>query len=716
MAATLAFFPVPVAQAAMIAVPGDQPTIQAGIAAAATGDIVLVAPGTYTEAIDFLGKAITVESSGGAAVTTIQAPSDLKAVRVGGSSATIAFRGFTVRGSGRTPTTSFGGAIHALLSAGVIERNVITGAFSCDAPGIKASGPVIVRRNVFWGNQHECTGGGLVSIAEVLAGATFSDNLVVGNDYGNSPVGVQGTGVATRNVIAGNSASASGGVQIAGGTFSNNLVVGNVAGGVGGVYLDGGSAGLVVNNTFVDNVGAGYASGLYSRLGAGSPYVVRNNIFDSDQGPILNCDPAYSSTVPTFDSNDFVALGSMVSTGSLCSDPVGTSGNLSVDPFFVDAENGDFHLLPPSPLVDAGSSTAAPSLDADGDSRPLDWGAGPGGVQWDIGFDEAAEAGNTIQTTIIGGPSGVIGTTSPPFTFTSATAGAGFECDVDMAGFVPCTSPFAVTTDDERIYSFRVRATAGTAADRTPATRLFAVDVTPPQTTISYLLQDPANWAAWSIDFVSDEPDSSFECSFDGAAYTACVSPYDVVVSLGDHSLTVRATDSAGNVETTPASASWTAAPSLTETPTDSTPLPRPVRTPRPVVTRPPFQLPFPTAIRAMHTVSLPGVLSGGIRTGISVPVRCDSNQGPTCQVRLTVSARTTTKGTSRKVVLGTAEHVVASGVRTRITVKLNRRAAHLLAKRARLKVTVEGAVVTGGAAKTTATRSYFLRRSKTPR
>src|SRR5205823_4414817 len=59
-------------EAATIRVPADYATIQQAISAASSGgDTVIVAPGTYSETIDFLGKDLTVTSEQGPAVTII---------------------------------------------------------------------------------------------------------------------------------------------------------------------------------------------------------------------------------------------------------------------------------------------------------------------------------------------------------------------------------------------------------------------------------------------------------------------------------------------------------------------------------------------------------------------------------------------------------------------------------------------------------------------
>jgi hypothetical protein len=84
----------------VIHVPWEQATIQAGIELAISGDTVLVAPGTFAENLDFMGKDIRVIGSGGAAQTYLVPTSSTDpAVRiVSGESEYAMFRGFTLAG------------------------------------------------------------------------------------------------------------------------------------------------------------------------------------------------------------------------------------------------------------------------------------------------------------------------------------------------------------------------------------------------------------------------------------------------------------------------------------------------------------------------------------------------------------------------------------------------------------------------------------------
>jgi hypothetical protein len=83
---------------------GDYTTIQGAINASSNGDTINVAAGTYTEAIDFGGKSITVQSTSGAASTTINASStgtDFAVTFDDYEGITSVLDGFTIRNSGR---------------------------------------------------------------------------------------------------------------------------------------------------------------------------------------------------------------------------------------------------------------------------------------------------------------------------------------------------------------------------------------------------------------------------------------------------------------------------------------------------------------------------------------------------------------------------------------------------------------------------------------
>jgi hypothetical protein len=105
-------------------VPGEYPTIQAAISAAGDGDTVLVAPGTYVENIDFLGKAITVKSTGGPDVTCIDGNQASSVVTFkNGEGPDSVLEGFEIKNG----FTDQGGGVICQLADPTVKNNTITG-------------------------------------------------------------------------------------------------------------------------------------------------------------------------------------------------------------------------------------------------------------------------------------------------------------------------------------------------------------------------------------------------------------------------------------------------------------------------------------------------------------------------------------------------------------------------------------------------------------
>jgi hypothetical protein len=97
-------------------------------------------------------------------------------------------------------------------------------------------------------------------------------------------------------------------------------------------------------------------------------------------------------------------------------------------------------------------------------------------------------------------------------------------------------------------------------------------DTTAPDTSIS--AQPPANTtsADANLAFVSTEPNSTFTCKIDSANWSSCGSPKIYSgLKTGSHTFLVRATDSSGNVDTTPASSAWSVQSVAPPPPADTT-------------------------------------------------------------------------------------------------------------------------------------------------
>ena len=165
------------------------------------------------------------------------------------------------------------------------------------------------------------------------------------------------------------------------------------------------------------------------------------------------------------------------------------------------------------------------------------------------------------DTTITSGPTGTITDETPTFTFGATQPGATFECRVDGAPFVGCTSPHTTAALADGDHTFQVRATDPVGnADPSPASRTFTVDLdtTAPNTWIDSGPSDPTTQVNPTFTFSADEP-ASFECKIDTGSYAPC-EPGGSFGPLADgsHTFSVRATDLAGNVDPSPASRTWT--------------------------------------------------------------------------------------------------------------------------------------------------------------
>ncbi|MHC5024514.1 MAG: hypothetical protein ACYTGG_11520, partial [Planctomycetota bacterium] len=116
-------------------------TIQVGITAAVTGvDEVEVAPGTYDEVINFLGKAIMVRSAGGPDLTTIDGGGTFHVVRcVNGEGSATVLDGFTITGGNANgaghPYNAGGGMYIAGGSSPTVRGCVFTANAATDIGG-----------------------------------------------------------------------------------------------------------------------------------------------------------------------------------------------------------------------------------------------------------------------------------------------------------------------------------------------------------------------------------------------------------------------------------------------------------------------------------------------------------------------------------------------------------------------------------------------------
>jgi hypothetical protein len=210
------------------------------------------------------------------------------------------------------------------------------------------------------------------------------------------------------------------------------------------------------------------------------------------------------------------------------------------------------------------------------------------------------------DTTIASGPDARTIATSAGFSFSSNEAGVVFSCKLDKSRWSRCKSPRTYAELTLGTHQFAVRATdrAGNV-DTTPATWSWSEvappppppaeetpappaeetpppveetpppveetpppppveetpppDTTAPDTTIQSGPLGTTLATVAEFTFTATEAGSTFQCKLDNGNWASCASPKALSgLAVASHTFSVRATDAAGNVDSTPATRSWT--------------------------------------------------------------------------------------------------------------------------------------------------------------
>ena len=272
-------------------------SIQDGINAALSGDTVLVHPGTYLETLDFLGKDVHLLSSGGPALTTIDAGATGSVVTFDlGETAGAILEGFTLTGGSGTSvswgagTTHAGGGVFCRNSSPTIRGNVIdliSGAIYGGGIFCEGGTPLIEGNTI--SNCITEGGAGItlrISSSPLIEGNTIEDNQAVSAGGGGILILSESYPTVRGNIIRRNTAVRGGGVSVeqAGGIIESNSIEANAAddGDGGGISADS-STMEISRNDIVLNTAAFSGGGIYFEHG--DVTITDNLIQDNDARP-----------------------------------------------------------------------------------------------------------------------------------------------------------------------------------------------------------------------------------------------------------------------------------------------------------------------------------------------------------------------------------------------------------------------------------------------
>lgn len=147
-------------------------------------------------------------------------------------------------------------------------------------------------------------------------------------------------------------------------------------------------------------------------------------------------------------------------------------------------------------------------------------------------------------------------------TFDSSEADSTFQCSIDGGDYEACDTPYVTPILADGSHTLDVAAVdrAGNV-DPNPVSRTWIVDTVAPTTSISNgpTAGSLVNTSSANFAFAASET-SALQCKLDDQSWRDCASTTGETyngLADGEHTFSVRATDLAGNVESSPSSRSW---------------------------------------------------------------------------------------------------------------------------------------------------------------
>ncbi|MCP4708285.1 MAG: hypothetical protein GY869_06650, partial [Planctomycetes bacterium] len=236
------------------------------------------------------------------------------------------------------------------------------------------------------------------SLKFVIINNTISNNVALSSCGGGINAFFSDVKIES-NVINNNQAHYGGGISIWQGEITLNIIRDNTANYGGGIcqpMTNSAWPSLVIRNVLVAN-NTNYGLFIYNNVA--QDIIVEsctffNNVLYGDGG-----NGFMNNSIVWHTSNQDMLLGNTWNfRGTVTYSNIRTAadtvfvglGNINTDPFFVDHENGDFHLSDSSLCIGAGTPDGAPDIDMEGNPRPNPVGSNP-----DMGAYEN-ELGNPV--------------------------------------------------------------------------------------------------------------------------------------------------------------------------------------------------------------------------------------------------------------------------------------------------------------------------------